>query len=79
MLQRESYACCGMRDCRAEVLKGYLVSCRYLVREAHAMGVEVIDRCNLTVLLEPGQEDLAEFLGAHQVIVSLDLRAAVNA
>ena len=35
---------------------------RYLVRKARAMGVRVIDRCNLTVLFEPGQEDLAEFL-----------------
>ncbi len=43
------------------------------------MGVEVIDRCNLTVLQEPGQEDLAEFLAEHQVTVSLDLRAATNA
>lgn len=26
---------------------------------AHAMGAaEIMDRCNLTVLLEPGQEDL---------------------
>lgn len=29
---------------------------RYLVQEARALGVpEIIDRCNLTVLLEPGQ------------------------
>ena len=26
---------------------------RYLVREARALGVKVIDRCNLTVLMEP--------------------------
>jgi len=29
--------------------------------------VEIIDRCNLTVLQEPGQEDLAEFLAEHKV------------
>ena len=40
---------------------------RFLVREARALGLEVIDRCNLTVLLEPGQEDLVEFLAANQV------------
>ena len=40
---------------------------RYLVREARALGLEVIDRCNLTVLLEPGQAHLADFLAAHQV------------
>ena len=40
---------------------------RFLVEEARALGVEVIDRCNLTVLQEPGQEGLADFLAAHQV------------
>ncbi len=46
---------------------------RMLVREARALGVRVIDRCNLTVLAEPGQEDLAEFLAAQraEVIASL--------
>ena len=38
------------------------------MREAQALGVEVIDRCNLTVLQEPGQEDLAEFLAEHKVL-----------
>ena len=37
------------------------------MREARALGLEVIDRCNLTVLLEPGQADLVDFLAAHQV------------
>ena len=46
---------------------------RYLVRAARARGVRVIDRCNLTVLLEPGQEDLAAFLAAHQVEISASL------
>lgn len=31
------------------------------------MGKEVIDRCNLTVLSEPGQEDLAAFLAENKV------------
>ena len=35
--------------------------------EAHALGLEVIDRCNLTVLQEPGQENLVEFLAQHRV------------
>ena len=42
---------------------------RDLVRAARALGVDVIDRCNLTVLFEPGQETLAEFLAEHQVAV----------
>ena len=35
---------------------------RDIVRRARALGVHVIDRCNLTILLEPGHEDLAAFL-----------------
>ncbi len=46
---------------------------RDLVREARSLGAEVIDRCNLTVLNEPGQEDLAEFLAAHAVEVVASL------
>jgi radical SAM/Cys-rich protein len=42
---------------------------KYLVKEATARGIEVIDRCNLTVLVEPGQEDLAQFLADHKVRV----------
>jgi hypothetical protein len=37
------------------------------VGSARGLGLEVIDRCNLTVLLEPGQEDLAQFLADNQV------------
>jgi radical SAM/Cys-rich protein len=46
---------------------------RYLVRSARTSGVRVIDRCNLTVLLEPGQEDLAAFLAEQQVEISASL------
>ncbi len=45
----------------------------YLVRGARALGVDVIDRCNLTVLSEPGQEDLAVFLAEHRVEVTASL------
>ena len=40
---------------------------RRLVTAARARGVHVMDRCNLTILEQPGQEDLGEFLAAHQV------------
>lgn len=40
---------------------------RYLVESASDLDVEIIDRCNLTVLMEPGQEDLADFLARHKV------------
>lgn len=53
---------------------------RRLVREAAAIGVQVIDRCNLTVLFEAGQADLPEFLARHrvEVIASLPCYAADN-
>jgi len=42
---------------------------RCLVTEARAAGLHVIDRCNLTVLFEPDQAGLAEFLAEQQVEV----------
>ena len=44
-----------------------------LVTSARAMSIRVIDRCNLTILGEPGQEDLDQFLAAHEVEVSASL------
>ena len=46
---------------------------RHLVVGARALGLQVIDRCNLTILLEPGQEDTAEFLAEHRVRVVASL------
>jgi radical SAM/Cys-rich protein len=46
---------------------------RDLVRAARASGVRVIDRCNLTILEEPGQEDLAAFLAEQGVEVVASL------
>jgi len=46
---------------------------RFLVKEARSLGVKVIDRCNLTILNEPGQEDLAEFLANNKVDVCASL------
>ena len=40
---------------------------RYLVTEARNIGARVIDRCNLTILSEPGQEGLADFLSEQRV------------
>ncbi|MCP5161953.1 MAG: arsenosugar biosynthesis radical SAM protein ArsS [Hahellaceae bacterium] len=46
---------------------------RYLVTEARKRNIRVIDRCNLTILLEPGYETMAEFLAeqAVEVVASL--------
>lgn len=46
---------------------------RYLVTEARRRGVDVIDRCNLTILMEPGYEDLAQFLADQGVIITASL------
>ncbi|MGZ5113719.1 MAG: arsenosugar biosynthesis radical SAM (seleno)protein ArsS [Usitatibacter sp.] len=46
---------------------------RHAVREARARGARVIDRCNLTILFEPGQEDLAAFLAANRVDIVASL------
>ncbi len=53
---------------------------RYLVSAARALGVDVIDRCNLTILSEPGQESLAVFLAEHkvQIIASLPCYSEAN-
>jgi radical SAM/Cys-rich protein len=46
---------------------------RMLVQKARALGVTVIDRCNLTILFEPGHEDLADFLATNQVQITASL------
>lgn len=42
---------------------------RYLVEEARKLGVTVMDRCNPTILGEPGYEYLPEFFADHEVVV----------
>ncbi len=55
---------------------------RYFVQRTKALEPprHVIDRCNLTILVEPGYEDLPEFLAAHQVeiIASMPCYSAAN-
>lgn len=44
-----------------------------LVKAAAQLGVKVMDRCNLTILFEPGQEGLADFLATQRVDVIASL------
>lgn len=46
---------------------------RWLVEQARSLGRQVLDRCNLSVLLLPSQADLGEFLAQHgvEIIASL--------
>ena len=46
---------------------------RSVVTSARARGVQVIDRCNLTVLFEPGQQDTARFLADSKVKIVASL------
>ncbi len=46
---------------------------RSLVETARKLGIRVIDRCNLTILFEPGQETLAQFLAGQQVEITASL------
>jgi radical SAM/Cys-rich protein len=46
---------------------------RELVRAARDKAVRVIDRCNLTILEVPGQEDLAEFLARNEVEITASM------
>ncbi len=46
---------------------------RYLVAEARSRHVEVIDRCNLTILEVPEYHDMARFLAEHQVRIVASL------
>ncbi len=51
-----------------------------LVQAARELGARVIDRCNLTILSEPGQDGLAEFLAAQgaEVVASLPCYSVAN-
>ncbi len=53
---------------------------KYLVKEAHAAGKEIIDRCNLTVFFEANQEETPRFLADHgvRVIASLPCYSKEN-
>ncbi len=46
---------------------------RWLVREIKSLNRHIMDRCNLTVLFEPNQEDLAEFLAQNEVEIVASL------
>lgn len=53
---------------------------RHLVSRSRELGRHIIDRCNLTVLFEPGEEMLPQFLAENhvEIIASLPCYTAVN-
>ncbi len=54
---------------------------RYFVEKAKELGCHVIDRCNLTILLANGYEDMVDFLAANdvEIVASLPCYLAENA
>ena len=46
---------------------------KQLVIEVRSLNVEVMDRCNLTILKEPGYESLADFLASNKVQITASL------
>ncbi|MFQ5424140.1 MAG: arsenosugar biosynthesis radical SAM (seleno)protein ArsS [Phycisphaerae bacterium] len=46
---------------------------RWLVEQVKALGRHVIDRCNLTILMASGYEDMPEFLARHRVEIIASL------
>lgn len=46
---------------------------RYMVKKCYNLGKKIIDRCNLTVMFEAGQEDLGEFLAENQVEITASM------
>ena len=46
---------------------------KQLVKEVRSLNVEVMDRCNLTILTEPGHEELACFLASNKVQITASL------
>ncbi|WP_232199907.1 arsenosugar biosynthesis radical SAM (seleno)protein ArsS [Synechococcus sp. CC9616] len=76
VVQRHGITCVDLTGGAPELHSGF----RDLVRALRGLGVEVIDRCNLTILSEPGQEDLADFLASEgvTVIASLPCYSADN-
>ena len=76
VLKTRGIRCLDLTGGAPELHQGF----RELVVRARATGARVLDRCNLTILSEPGQETLAAFLAEHQVgvVASLPCYSAEN-
>lgn len=46
---------------------------RYLIEQLRKLGTHIIDRCNLTILFEPGMEDLPDFFKKNTVEIVASL------
>jgi radical SAM/Cys-rich protein len=68
-LERLPFAALDLTGGAPELNPGF----RDLVRHARRLGLRVLDRCNLSILCEPAQQDLADFLAEQrcEVVASL--------
>ncbi|MFZ0409092.1 MAG: arsenosugar biosynthesis radical SAM (seleno)protein ArsS [Cyanobium sp.] len=69
VLQARGIGCLDITGGAPELHPGF----RALVQAGREAGATVIDRCNLTILSEPGQADLASFLAGQRVTVVASL------
>ncbi|WP_320674627.1 arsenosugar biosynthesis radical SAM (seleno)protein ArsS [Prochlorococcus sp. MIT 1341] len=69
VLERFNFKSLDLTGGAPELHKGF----RELVKNAYKLNVEIIDRCNLTILTESGQEDLSDFLALNKVRVVASL------
>lgn len=69
VMKRRSIGCLDLTGGAPEMNAHF----RRIVQAARSMDVEVIDRCNLTILLQPGYEALADFLAEQAVTVTASL------
>jgi radical SAM/Cys-rich protein len=69
VLQARGIGCLDITGGAPELHPGF----RALVEAGREAGAAVIDRCNLTILSEPGQADLAAFLARQRVTVVASL------
>ena len=76
VLTRRGMSCLDLTGGAPELHPGF----RKLVMRARCLGVRVLDRCNLTILTEPGQETLSVFLAEQGVgvVASLPCYSAAN-
>lgn len=66
MLEKRALALLDVTGGAPEMNPGF----RYLVEAARTPGVEVMDRCNLTILMESGYLELHEFLAENRVQIT---------
>ncbi len=69
IIEKYKISCLDITGGAPEIHNGF----KNLILESNKLGIDIIDRCNLTILTEDGYEDLAQFLADQNVIVTASL------